>query len=174
MKMTFMTVALIVSSSCSSYAQMNDTTSDACFYQNIIAQVGGYKSDLPIYYKTTLRTLKRVDFPSTDLDSWTAIKKTNRDFKPFLNQINVNDVKEKELISPIGRHPFTKRMFERTASAYQRFLAFSPIIYSTDKTIAVCTIFDWAEPEAASETIYLLELRAGRWEIVKFILLSIS
>jgi len=40
--------------------------------------------------------------------------------------------------------------------------------------MAVCAIFDWAEPEAAAETIYLLELRAGKWEIVKFLLVSIS
>jgi len=167
-------LVIVASFSCRSYAQISDTATDAYFYQNLIAEVGGYKDDIPVYYKTTLRPLKRIDFQTIDLNKWAVIRKTNRDFKPFFNQIKINDLEEKELTTPIDSHPFTKRMFERINSRYQHFLALSPIIYSSDKTMAVCAIFDWAEPEAAAETIYLLELKAGKWEIVKFLLVSIS
>ncbi len=40
--------------------------------------------------------------------------------------------------------------------------------------MAICGIFDWGEPENSSENVYLLELKKGKWEIVKFLPVSIS
>jgi len=147
---------------------------DTCLYQSLIGQVGIYKKKFPIYYKTMLRPLKKVDFQTTDLNKWTVIKKTNMDFKSFVSHIDLNQVKEKELTDQIDLHPFTTRTFESLNSRYQPFLALSPIIYSADKTMAVCGIFDWAEPENSSETVFLLELKEGKWQIVKFLPVSMS
>ncbi len=121
MKIAIIISAVILSLSYQPLIRVVDRYSDTCVYQSLIGQVGIYKKNFPIYYKTMLRPLKRVDFQTTDLNKWTVITKTNTDFKSFITHINLNDIKEKELTDQIDLHPFTKRMFELVNSSYQPF-----------------------------------------------------
>jgi hypothetical protein len=102
-------------------------------------------------------------------------KDTVKGMNTFFDHININTLNEYKLTDKIGRHPFTTILREKTSNSWPKsVLALSPIVYSTDNKLAVCSVYHFDNPEAASETIYLLQLAAGSYRIVKFLMVSIS
>ncbi|MFI5159225.1 MAG: hypothetical protein ACHQF4_10195 [Sphingobacteriales bacterium] len=163
-----------------------NVSSDQDIYRSLLDQAG-FEKNLPIYYKTSLRPLERIDFKTTNLNkwaapengeknlnSWTTLKNTNKALESFVRQISLGHMQETKLSIPIGSHPLTTRMFEPINRRYQHFLALSPIIYSADKTMAVCGISNWEDPNTGTEMIYLLELKENKWQIIRFLLVSMS
>lgn len=155
-----------------SFSQLTAAQNETHVYQSLLDQVS-FDKNRPIYYKTSLKTLKKIDFKKTDLHRWLR-KDSVINWKPFFNEINLNSLSETELKFKLASHPFTKKLFEENEKGSSPFLILSPIIFSSDKNLAICSIFDWKGKEEASETIYLLELKDGKWIIVNFLLVSMA
>ncbi|MBE9665181.1 hypothetical protein [Mucilaginibacter boryungensis] len=156
---------------CGVTAQVTDTGKGNEFYQHLIIGLGVDK-DIPIYYKTSLSVFKRVDLKNDKL-RWIG-KDQVSGIAAFLNQVDPNQLKENESLSKIEGHPFTVKKYESINSRSQPFLELSPIVYSSDKSLALCSVYHWSSPEAASETIYILQHQSSGWKIVRFLVVSIS
>lgn len=158
---------------CQLFSQVTDTKKNTAFYQSLLKQLG-LDNNMPIYDKTTLETLKKIDFKKTDLNKWMR-KDTVKGMKAFFDDININTLNEYKLTDKIGKHPFTTILHEKINNSWPKsVLALSSIVYSKDNKLAVCSVYHFDNPEAASETIYLLQLEAGSWRIAKFLMVSIS
>lgn len=166
MKKTVIIFLFTLSFNYQSFAKAIDVKNDVNIYECLIAQ-SGIHDNIPIFYHTSLTAFKKYDFKNVNLRNWWGTGIINDNWKLFLNQININSLKGYKLTHKIGNHPFTLKTNEP-------FLSFSPVVYSIDKSMAVCSIFHYSNEEAASETIYLLEYKDGLWKIIKFHLLSIS
>ena len=156
---------------CQLFAQVNDAKADNLIYQQLIDQLG-FSSNIPIYCKTSAQILKRVNFKNEHL-YWTD-KGATINTADFLRQIKLDNLNELTLTEAIGTHPFTNKKYSYINTVPQPFLSLSPIIYSNDGSLALCSVQYWSDPEAAGETIYVLEHRGKTWQVVKFLLVSIS
>jgi hypothetical protein len=155
------------------HSQIVDNKIDNRLYQDLIEQLKFDKNE-PIYYKTSLTVLKRIDVKTIAVDKWSVVNNTNKNYVQFLNQVSLEGIHDFELNGKIGDHSFTKKMYELVNNRPQSFIVISPVVYSSDKTLAICSIFDWKGPEQSSETIYLSELKNNKWEIIRFLLVRIS
>ncbi|MDN5289453.1 MAG: hypothetical protein JWR38_5727 [Mucilaginibacter sp.] len=155
-----------------SFSQSVDIKNDSLIYMCILNQPG-YNShkihNTPICDTAYLETLKKVDFKKTDLNKWVGGKSIAIGWQAFFNQINVDALKEYKLtIRTIGGHPFIIRDYGHP------FLSLSPVIYSSDKSLAICSVRDYSGYEASGEEVYLLQFKDNRWQMVRFLLVSIS
>lgn len=157
---------------CQLFSQVTDTKKSTTFYQSLLKQLG-LDNSIPIYNKTTLVTFKKIDFKKTDLNKWMR-KDTVKGMKAFFDEININTLNEYKLTDKIGKHPFITILHQKINSWPKSVLALSPIVYSKDNKLAICSVYHFDNPEAASETIYLLQVEARSWRIVKFLMVSIS
>ena len=154
------------------FAQVGDKENDTRVYQSIICQ---HKfNNEPICDSAYLTTLKKIDFKKTNLDKWSG-NNAVKNWESFFNQINVATLKEYKLtLNKIGQHSFLPKDLNKAKDYKHPFLALSPVIYSPDKTLAICSIWNYGNPEASSETVYLLQYKDNEWKVVKFLLVSIS
>ncbi len=167
-KITLMFALLLCG--CSSMAQLQYLKKNE-FYQQLILQIGLGKN-IPIFYKTSTVSLKRVKLSDNKL-KWFG-KEQVITMSKFLKQIEVDSLTDNELMPQVEGHPFVTAKYESINSRPQAFLEFSPIVYSKDSDLALCSVHYWTGPEAASETIYILGWQASRWKILKFLVVSIS
>jgi len=168
-KVIILSIALLCA--CRLFSQEAYSGKDHNLYQQLIAQLG-VDNDIPIFHRTTLKTLNRININDSSL-KWMS-KDTVEGIHNFLNQINLNDFNEKGLLNKIGSHPFTDKMYEVVRSRPQPFLALSPVIYSNHGNLALCSVYHWSSNESSTETIYLLKHKSNKWQIVKFLVVSIS
>jgi hypothetical protein len=141
-------------------------------YESLLKQLK-IRDSIPIYNKTSLDILKQIDFKTTNIHRWLG-QATVAEVKTFFQGVNINALKESELTIKIGAHPFTGIAHSQINNEWQPVLALSPIIFSEDKNLAICAVYEYYGPEASSETIYLLRLKNGIWEYVNFLPISIS
>lgn len=171
MKQQIIMLSFALLYACRLYSQVTNSEQDRNLYEQLIAQTGVDK-DIPVFYRTTLKTLKRIEIKDSGL-KWMS-KDTVNGTQKFLNQINPDHLKEANLPNKIGIHLLVHKMYEYLHSRPQPFLALSPIIYSNDKKLALCSVYNWSSNEASSETVYLLSYRLNKWQIVKFLVVAIS
>ncbi|MGI4022458.1 MAG: hypothetical protein ACRYFA_13205 [Janthinobacterium lividum] len=145
----------------SSLLQKNDMN----VYRNLISELG-IPDDVSVHHQTSTETLLKVDFKKTMSNKWYG-DGIIQGCDVFFNQIRIDTLKNTHLTSNIGKHPFTTKTNEP-------FVAFSPVIYSADGKMVICSVNHYSDPEAASETVYLLKLERGTWKIVRFYMVSIS
>ena len=171
MKQKIILLSFALLYTCLLFSQVTNSEKDSDLYRQLIIEMGVDK-DIPIFYRTNLKPLKRINIKDSSL-KWIS-KDTVERTGTFLNQININSLEENDLLNKIGTHPFTRKMYEVVNSRPQPFLALSPIVYSNDKKLALCSVYHWSSNEASSETVYLLRYGANKWQIVKFLVVSIS
>jgi hypothetical protein len=176
MKKIFFICSFILIFYYQSFSQLTNKKDDSLIYQCIVNQPGFNfnKNNTPICDTAYLEVLKEFDFKKTNLDKWKG-KGIITDWKDFFDQINIDTLKEYKLtVNKIGRHPFITRDLNKARDYKHPFLSLSPVIYSPDKSLAVCSIWDYGNPESGSKLIYLLQFKDNEWTIVKFLLVSIS
>lgn len=119
----------------------------------------------PIFYKTSIEIFKRVNFKTVNLIGLDSISICA--WRPFLSQINFENLHEQTLMLNIKSHSSTDR---QNIPCF----TFSPISYSKDKNMAACLISDYDNPEAGSETLILISLQGEELKVIKWVLISIS
>ena len=152
---------------------------DTAVYQYLIKTLSigepNISDTIPIVYKTSLHTFKMSNFKNKPLNSkWTPIdKQLSKDdlerLKDFIDKIDTSSFTDHELTVKIGKHPLKKTGYEtyRELMYQKSFLTFSPVIYSADKQIAICSVDQYIGFNDASQAIYLLMFRNGKWQLVK-------
>jgi len=148
---------------------------DSEVYESAFFALQYEKNTLPIYYKTSLSVFKRIDFKKTDVNKWLGTGSV-KNCKSFFERINLDTIKETNITSNIGAHPITTKMYEEDIINHRAypFFTLSPIIYSSDKALALCSIAYWGNRDDASETILLLAFKEGKWLVVKYLPVSFS
>jgi hypothetical protein len=170
-----------------SHSQAIDIKNDTAIYKCLIKRLGienpGINDTIAIFYKTSLKSLKLSDFKKTPLIHWVLPlnRRSNspviEGMKEFLDQIDINNLSEQELTVKIGKHPFKKieyKTYRDRVMDHEFSLTFSPVIYSADKKMALCSVDQYYGFNDGSQAIYLLMFRNGKWELVRALGLGFS
>lgn len=156
-----------------SYSQENVARQDDAVYLSLFSNLS-FCQEMPIFYHTSLSNLEKADLKKTDLKVWLKRGQVSG-WREFFNSTNLETLTETEFKSPIGSHPIVKKMFVVNEKHEPKpVIQLSPVIYSSDKKLALVSVFDWSGPDSSTNTVYLMEFKEGKWRVVKFLLLSIS
>jgi hypothetical protein len=139
---------------------------------------------------TTTRLLQRVDLKEVHnraLDPSKNQPITVPAWTRFLQTASTEGLRNMKLVKQSFRSQTSVRLASQARSfyrspywrkgkykrAYGTFFL-SPVVFSSDTTKALCVVYIYQGPEAASETIIYFEKREGRWGVYHLQLLSIS
>lgn len=152
------------------YGAMAQGSDTGKLYRNLVQQLG-VDSQIPVFYKTSVSVFKRVDLKNEKL-RWLGNEPV-AGLNAFLTGVDLRHLREDKLAALKG-HPLVSAKYQSINSREQPFLELSPVAYSADKNLAVGTVYHWSNPDAASETIYILKKQPSGWKIVRFLVVAIS
>jgi len=152
-----------------SLAQTYASEKENEIYNNVVTYYNDVKSPVPIfiYYKTDIATLKRNPARELYKFRWVGQQGDIPGFREFLEQINLDTAKIKQL-----KHGFDGLSITKN-SASRPLWEMSPIFYSSDQKLAFCTLTDEGGPENGAETAFLLQRKEEKWVVIRHIMLSI-
>lgn len=157
---------LFIFCSLSCYAQIGLNNDNLVIYEKLLS-LYKHGNVLVLEPTTSLQTLKRFDFKNP-ANNQLKPDTLNKAWQYFLNGVDTSALHNQLINSGL------RKKYPLTNNRRGKHLYLSPIIFSKDRTKAVCAVKDYGSGEDAAEEVFLLEKKRNGWIVFKFYLLSIS
>ena len=117
--------------------------------------------------KTSLSTIKKFSFENPLKNGlYTKVDTLSHEWLAFLKRVDT---------SSFAVDTLNAGFVEKYNSAERRIkLVFSPVVFSSDKTMAVCTVYLYGKYDFEGEEAYILEKKNEVWKIIRRFRISIG